>query len=51
MGWSNVLDNFGVEYLHMKEIRDPNGAYASFTDDKYEEFFLSLINVIDAFGP
>src|SRR5215208_1212366 len=45
--WSKILDKFGVEYLHMKEFRKPNGIYSSFSDDDKREFFSGLIGVIN----
>jgi hypothetical protein len=46
--WSRVLDEFGVEYLHMKEFPNPSGMYSSLSRDKQKEFFSALIGVIES---
>jgi hypothetical protein len=46
--WKQVLDDFKVPYLHMKETWDDDGIYKHIKDDQTAEeaFFRSLVRVI-----
>jgi len=46
--WAKVMGRFGVKYLHMKEFRNPDGIYSSFSADDKKEFLCALIEVIDS---
>src|SRR5262249_23658846 len=51
--WQRVLDEFGVPYLHMKEVRKPKGKYAHLLlneGQRLAEFYAALAAAIGKCG-